>query len=125
MKNNGFILITTLIFILFISLFACQALESMILEIKLHQIVKRQKFLFNEAQKNLESSEKDLKKHCSLHDPKNTNNCSVVQSVDDEKFRITSIVSGGDMAVILQSVCIKAEAKHGCAKRLSWKQLSL
>ena len=124
-KSNGFILITTLVLILLLSLLAYQALESALLEIKLHRVVKNQKFLFDQAQKNLESSENDLKKHCSIYDPKNTNNCSVVQPLDDKKYKIASKAFQGDMAVILQSVCVKSESKQECAKRLSWEQISL
>lgn len=124
-KSHGFILVTTMIFILLLSLLAYQALESALLEIKLQQVVKNKKFLFDQAQKNLESSEKDLKNHCSLYDQKNANNCSVVQSIEDEKFDITSTASIGDMTVKVRSTCIKSEIPTRCSKRLSWEQLNL
>lgn len=131
-QSKGFILVTTLIFILLLSLLAYQALESTLLEMKLHQIVKRQDFLFNLAQVNLKSAENNLENHCTENDKKNKNQCLIVESVkksdqpdpDHEEYRITSQTFEGDMTVILQSVCIKAETRKACSKRLSWEQFS-
>ncbi len=121
-QAHGFILVTTLIFILIFSMLAYQSLESALLEIKLHQVVKNQKFLYDKAQGNLESSEKDLKKHCSLYDSKNRNNCSIVRSQNDEIFNITSTASRGGMTVIVQSTCAK-QTRDGECKRQSWQRV--
>ncbi len=129
MKNDGFILITALIFILLISLFAYQALESMILEIKLHQVVKRQKFLFDLAQENLKKSENDLENHCSIDDQKNKNRCVEVEVINDPNNLdqkiciITSKTFQNDMAVILQSRGITQDGTPKC-KRQSWRRES-
>jgi Tfp pilus assembly protein PilX len=125
-KPNGFILIITLIFILLISLFAYQSLESMMLEVKLHQIAKNQKYLFDFAQKNLKTAEDDLVSHCSMDDQKNKNKCITVELIskpDHIECKIISKTFEADMTVILQSVCIKSEIKNQCGKRLSWEQL--
>jgi Tfp pilus assembly protein PilX len=123
-KSKGFILISALIFLLLLSLLAYQALESALLEIKLHQTVERQRFLFEKAQDGLKKAEKSLRTNC-----KQTNKyiCVTVEELENknpQEYKITAQASEGDMSVTLQSTCVKAKTEKTCEKRLSWAQLS-
>ena len=116
-KTDGFILITTLIFLLILSLFAYQALSHALLEIKLFETLKRERLLFSEAQKGLVTGENSLKNSCP-----DKNHCITVTLTGKDEYKIISKASRGDMSVVLESRCQKPVPQTPCV-RISWAQL--